>query len=79
MKQRAWIGLALLIVGGASQLHAQALPGATPAMQAALQHGEWPVYAGSNGSYLVGGKQYIVFPVGGGANVPEELVAVGLP
>jgi quinoprotein glucose dehydrogenase len=50
MKQRAWIGLALLIVNGASQLHAQELPGATPAMQAALQRGEWPVYAGSNGS-----------------------------
>jgi quinoprotein glucose dehydrogenase len=30
-------------------------------------------------TYLVGGKQYIVFSVGGGRNVPEELVAVGLP
>ena len=29
-------------------------------------------------TYLVGGRQFIVFPVGGG-NVTEELVAVGLP
>ncbi len=29
-------------------------------------------------TYLAGGRQYIVFPVGGG-NVTEELVAVGLP
>lgn len=29
-------------------------------------------------TYLVDGRQYIVFPVGGGRNLPEELVAVGL-
>lgn len=34
--------------------------------------------AGSPIAYAVGGKQFIVFPVGGG-NVPEELIAVGLP
>ena len=27
-------------------------------------------------TYMAGGKQYIVFPVGGGP-VPEELIAVG--
>jgi quinoprotein glucose dehydrogenase len=42
------------------------------------------IRVGSNASgspiiYSVDGKQYIVLPVGGGANVPEELVAVGLP
>jgi hypothetical protein len=43
---------------------------------------EIPVGNNASGSpitYRVGGKQYIVFSVGGGANVPEELVAVGLP
>jgi quinoprotein glucose dehydrogenase len=43
---------------------------------------EIPVGNNASGApitYLVGGKQYIVFSVGGGGNVPEELVAVGLP
>ena len=34
---------------------------------------------GSPITYLADGKQFIVFSVGGGANVTEELVAVGLP
>jgi hypothetical protein len=29
-------------------------------------------------TYQLDGRQFIVFPVGGGRNVPEELVAVGL-
>jgi hypothetical protein len=29
-------------------------------------------------TYLVGGKQYVAFPVGG-ANIPEELIALSLP
>ncbi len=43
---------------------------------------EIPVGSNASGSpitYLVDGRQYIVFSVGGGGNVPEELVAVGLP
>jgi quinoprotein glucose dehydrogenase len=43
---------------------------------------EIPVGSNASGSpitYLAGGRQFIVFPVGGGANVPEELVAVALP
>jgi len=43
---------------------------------------EIPVGSNASGApitYLAGGKQFIVFPVGGGANVPEELVAVALP
>jgi quinoprotein glucose dehydrogenase len=35
--------------------------------------------SGSPITYLAGGRQLIVFPVGGGGNVPEELVAVSLP
>ena len=50
MTHRAWIALAVLVLSGASRLDAQELPGATPAVQAALQRGEWPAYAGSNGS-----------------------------
>jgi quinoprotein glucose dehydrogenase len=46
------------------------------------QLAEIPVGSNASGSpitYLAGGRQFIVFPVGGGANVPEELVAVALP
>lgn len=42
---------------------------------------EIPVGSNASGApmtYLLGGRQYIVFPVGGGRNLPEELVAVGL-
>lgn len=42
---------------------------------------EIPVGSNASGApmtYLVDGRQYIVFPVGGGRNLPEELVAVGL-
>jgi len=35
--------------------------------------------SGAPMTYLLDGKQYIVFAVGGGRNVPEELVALGLP
>lgn len=34
--------------------------------------------SGAPMTYLLDGRQYIVFPVGGGRNLPEELVAVGL-
>jgi quinoprotein glucose dehydrogenase len=43
---------------------------------------EIPVGSNASGApmtYLLDGRQYIVFPVGGGRNVPEELIAVGLP
>jgi quinoprotein glucose dehydrogenase len=43
---------------------------------------EIPVGSNASGApmtYLLDGKQYIVFAVGGGRNVAEELVAVGLP
>jgi hypothetical protein len=30
-------------------------------------------------TYQLDGRQYILFPVGGGRSVAEELVAVGLP
>ena len=29
-------------------------------------------------TYMAGGKQYVVFPVGG-SNIPEELIALALP
>ena len=34
--------------------------------------------SGSPLTYMVAGKQYVVIPVGG-ANVPEELIALALP
>jgi quinoprotein glucose dehydrogenase len=34
--------------------------------------------SGAPMTYLAGGKQYVVFPVGG-ANIPEELIALTLP
>ena len=43
---------------------------------------EIPVGSNASGApitYLADGRQFIVFPAGGGANVPEELVAVALP
>jgi quinoprotein glucose dehydrogenase len=43
---------------------------------------EIPIGRNASGSpitYLANGRQLIVFPVGGGANVPEELIAVALP
>jgi quinoprotein glucose dehydrogenase len=43
---------------------------------------ESPVGSNASGApitYLIDGRQFIVFPVGGGRNIPEELVAVGLP
>lgn len=42
---------------------------------------EIPVGSNASGapmSYLVDGRQFIVFPVGSGRNVPKELVAVVL-
>jgi hypothetical protein len=38
-----------------------------------------PVNAsGAPMTYMVGGRQYVAFPVGG-ANIPEELLALSLP
>ena len=42
---------------------------------------EIPLPANAGGApmtYMVGGKQYVAFPVGG-ANIPEELIALSLP
>jgi quinoprotein glucose dehydrogenase len=42
--------LALLAGGADGEACAQSLPGALPATEEALQRGEWPSYAGSNGA-----------------------------
>src|SRR5258708_6755325 len=42
--------LAALLLGAVHQACAQTIPGALSPTQAALQRGEWPVYAGTNGS-----------------------------
>ena len=42
---------------------------------------EIPLPANASGApmtYMAGGKQYVAFPVGG-ANIPEELIALALP
>jgi quinoprotein glucose dehydrogenase len=42
---------------------------------------EIPLPANAGGApmtYMAGGKQYVAFPVGG-ANIPEELIALSLP
>jgi quinoprotein glucose dehydrogenase len=47
MKRACGLALALLL-GGAAQASAQPIPGALPVTQAAMERGEWPVYAGTN-------------------------------
>ena len=50
MRSCRLIVLAALLAMGAEAGHAQTVPGALPAAEAALQRGEWPAYAGSNGA-----------------------------
>jgi glucose dehydrogenase len=70
---------------------AQSVPGASQQSITALGGGEWPAYAGTYAAAryspltqidrtnaVAGGKQHILFPVGGGP-VMEELIAIALP
>jgi quinoprotein glucose dehydrogenase len=50
LRPLARLALLALVVGAGGEVRAQSLPGALPATEAALQRGEWPSYAGSNGA-----------------------------
>src|SRR6185436_9930625 len=50
MKLTRRSALAALASAVADSARARTVPGALPPMQAALERGEWPVYAGSNGA-----------------------------
>ena len=65
------VGIALTLLFTPTAANAQSIPGA-------LAESTLPANAvGAPITYMAGGKQFIVFPVGGGPLV-EELIAVSL-